>query len=67
MAPALIIGLRGLPVMGSRLIALKASPEGSTPTFPCMCCGESKVRASPYMKGLEIDWIVKVLSQSPIE
>jgi hypothetical protein len=24
-------------------------------------------QGSPYMKGLEIDWIVKVLSQSPIE
>lgn len=31
-APALIIGLRGLPVPGSRLIELHASPDGSTPT-----------------------------------
>ena len=33
MAPALIIGLRGRPVPGSRLMALNASPVGSTPTF----------------------------------
>jgi hypothetical protein len=33
MAPALIIGFRGRPVVGSRLIALKASPEGSTWQF----------------------------------
>ena len=32
-APALIIGLRGRPVPGSRLIELNASPVGSTPTF----------------------------------
>jgi hypothetical protein len=32
-APALIIGLRGRPVSGSRLIELNASPVGSTPTF----------------------------------
>ncbi len=31
MAPALIIGLRGRPVCGSRLIELNASPVGSTP------------------------------------
>jgi hypothetical protein len=31
MAPALIIGLNGTPVTGLRLMALKASPEGSTP------------------------------------
>ncbi len=30
--PALIIGFSGRPVPGSRLIELKASPEGSTPT-----------------------------------
>jgi len=30
-APALIIGLRGRPVFGSRLIELNASPEGSRP------------------------------------
>jgi hypothetical protein len=33
MAPALIIGLRGRPVPGSRLMALKASPVGSTLIF----------------------------------
>ena len=30
-APALIIGFMGAPVLGSRLIELKASPLGSTP------------------------------------
>ena len=65
MAPALIIGLRGMPVRGSRLMALNASPEGSTPTFFSMNDGESRLSASPYIKGLEIDWIVKVFSQSP--
>ena len=33
MAPALIIGFMGRPVPGSRLMELKASPEGSTPTL----------------------------------
>ena len=33
MAPALIIGFAGRPEMGSRLMALNASPDGSTPTF----------------------------------
>ena len=32
-APALIMGLRGLPVPGSRLMELKASPDGSTSTL----------------------------------
>ena len=32
MAPALINGLSGRPVPGSRLTALNASPLGSTPT-----------------------------------
>jgi len=40
MAPALIIGFIGRPVPGSRLMELKASPEGSTPT----AC---RTRASP--------------------
>ena len=64
-APALIIGLRGMPDWGSRLMALKESPDGSTPTFFRMNGGESRRRASPYMKGLEIDWIVKAVSPSP--
>ena len=33
-APALIIGLSGRPVVGWRLIELNASPDGSTPTSP---------------------------------
>jgi hypothetical protein len=47
MAPALIIGLRGVPLTGSKLMALKASPEGSTPTLLCIHSNPSDCRASP--------------------
>ena len=45
-APALIIGLRGLPESGSRLMALKASPEGSTSILLAMKSNESVFSAS---------------------
>lgn len=37
MAPALIMGFRGRPVPGSRLMELKASPVGSVPTLLRTC------------------------------
>jgi hypothetical protein len=47
MAPALIIGFIGRPVRGSRLIALNASPEGSTPTFRRTASAPWSSRAMP--------------------
>jgi hypothetical protein len=55
MAPALIIGFDGIPVAGCRLMALKASPEGSSPTFSRTYSSPCLSSARPYTKGLEID------------
>jgi hypothetical protein len=65
MAPALIIGFSGRPVPGSRLIELKASPEGSTPTTWRTRSRPWSSSATPYTSGLEIDWMVKVLRVVP--
>ena len=40
-APALTIGLSGMPVPGCRVIELKASPEGSTST--CLRTSDSPI------------------------
>ena len=45
MAPALISGLSGRPVPGSRLMALNASPLGSTPTRPSTSSTPASARA----------------------
>ena len=47
MAPALIIGFIGRPVCGSRLIALKASPDGSTPILRRTSSAPRSSRAMP--------------------
>ncbi len=65
MAPALIIGLRGRPLPGSRLISLKASPVGSTPMRASTSVLPRSSRASPYTNGFEIDWIVNAQRASP--
>ena len=57
MAPALTMGLAGRPVPGSRLIALNASPLGSTPTRASTPSTPTSASASAYTKGLEIDWM----------
>ena len=62
-APALIIGLRGRPVVGSRLIALNASPLGSTPTFSITASTPMSCSASAYTNGFEIDWIVNAYAR----
>jgi len=59
MAPALIMGLRGRPVTGSRLMELKASPVGSIPIFAKTADVPLSSRANPYVNALEIDWMVK--------
>ncbi len=64
-APALIIGLTGRPVALWRLIALKASPLGSTPTLPRMNSAPWSSRARPYTNGFEIDWMVNSCRVSP--
>jgi hypothetical protein len=52
-APALIIGLRGAPVSGSRLIALNASPLGSTPMRLRTSASPRSSSAMPYTSGFE--------------
>ena len=52
MAPALIIGLDGRPVTGSRLIALKASPLGSAPTCASMPSRPSSAERECVHEGL---------------
>ena len=64
-APALIMGLNGRPVPGVRLMALNASPVGSTPIFANTASAPLSSRASPYTKGFEIDWMVNCWRLSP--
>ena len=64
-APALIIGLSGRPLSGARLIELKASPLGSTPTLPSTASNPRSASASPYVNGFDIDWIVNRSRESP--
>ena len=63
-APALTIGLNGRFVASTE-IALKASPDGSTPTrsstFSRPCCSS----ASPNTNGFEIDCSVNSWRLSP--
>ena len=65
MAPALIIGLSGRPLVGSRLMALKRSPLGSAPTWSSTPSSPTSVSASASTKGLEIDWMVNGTPASP--
>ncbi len=65
MAPALIIGLKGAPDSGRRLMALKASPEGSTPMRLRMNSSPRSSSASPYDSALETDCMVKCWRVSP--
>ncbi len=46
-APALIIGFSGRPLSGARLIELKASPLGSTPTLASTAAKPRSASASP--------------------
>ncbi|MGC0363764.1 hypothetical protein ABH922_001748 [Rhodococcus sp. 27YEA15] len=46
MAPALIIGLRGRSVCGSRLISLNGSPDGSTSIFSATASDPRSASAS---------------------
>ena len=57
-APALISGFIGAPVWGRRLIALKASPDGSTPILASTASSPRSASARPYVNGLLTDWIV---------
>jgi hypothetical protein len=59
------MGFSGRPVPGARLIELKASPLGSTPTLARTAARPWSSRARPYTKGFEIDWMVKELRESP--
>lgn len=47
MAPALIMGLSGRPVLGSRLMELKASPVGSIHTLPVTAVRPLSSKAMP--------------------
>lgn len=64
-APALIIAFDGRPVPGARETSLKESPDGSTSTFASTASMPRSARASPYVKGLEIDWMVNSSRVSP--
>ena len=57
-APALTIGLSGVPVPGASVIALNASPVGSTPIRARTASSPRSSRTRPYVSGLEIDWMV---------
>ena len=59
MAPELIIGFSGRPVPGSRLMLLKDSPEGCTPTACSMREMPWSSNAAPYTSRLDTLWIVK--------
>ena len=54
-APALIIGLSGRPLFGSRLTSLNASPVGSTPIRRKTASFPRSSSASPYTNGFDID------------
>ncbi len=64
-APALIMGLRGRSVSGSRLISLNGSPEGSTSIFSATASTPRSASASAYVKGFEMDWMVNGTDVSP--
>src|SRR5690625_6528462 len=57
-APALIIGLRGVPVSGSRDSSLNASPLGSTSMHSTMRSSPLSSMARAYANGFDIDCIV---------
>lgn len=65
MAPALIRGFAGRPA-SSKLIALNASPLGSTPTCSRNLSKPISARTNANTKGFEIDWIVNVVALSPV-
>ena len=54
-APAFTMGLNGRFVASSRMIALNASPVGSTLTLASTCSRPWSSSASPKTNGLEID------------
>ena len=64
-APALIIALRGRPVVGCTEISWNASPEGSTSISSPTASMPRSASASPYVNAFEIDWIVKSRRVSP--
>jgi hypothetical protein len=66
-APALIIGFAGRPVIGSRLIALNGSPLGSAPTRPSTASRPCSSRARASTNGFEIDWMVNSARSSPTD
>ena len=65
-APALMNGLRGMPFSVSSWISeLNRMPEGSLPTLFHSSSGTHSI-ASARAKSLEIDWIEKGVSASPV-
>ena len=64
-APALTIALSGTPLPGASVIALNASPVGSTPIRRRTVGSPRSSRTSPYVNGFEIDWIVNGTRLSP--
>ena len=65
MAPVLTIELNGRFVRSSNRMALNESPEGSTPILDKTASRPRSCKARTYTNGLEIDWIVKGLLESP--
>ena len=65
MAPALTIGLSGVPRSGSRRMELNASPVGSTPTTAATASTPDSSSAMPYRMAFEIDWTVNSTPASP--
>ena len=63
-APALTIGLNGR-LISSTATALKAFPDGSTPTWRITASRPRSSSAMPNTNGLEIDWIVNCCRESP--
>ena len=64
-APALTIGLSGIPEPGFSVIELKASPLGSTSTCSRSASSPIASRARAKVSGLEIDWMVNSCRVSP--
>ena len=65
MAPAFTMGLKGRLVLASKTMALKASPEGSTPTRESTLSRPATSRARQKANAFEIDWMVNATSASP--
>ena len=65
-APALTIGLGARWCSSSSSIALNESPVGATPTRSSTASRPWVSNAKPYNISLEIDWMVKRCSWSPV-